>query len=156
MIFDLLYAFYYSYCTSLNLPHNDCFWPSVHYQTARKVSQFKIFSGPYFSTSRLNTDSYSVYIRIQPKFGKIQTRKTSNSNTFLMLWKSTDLDLLTSRFEQIWRFYCPYFTAWRVSVFGIILVRIPPYSVQMRENADHNNSNTDTFFAVFAQSVNIR
>ena len=61
MIFDLLCAFYYSYCTSLNLPHNDYFWPSVHYQTARKVSQFRIFSGPYFPISRLNTDSYSVY-----------------------------------------------------------------------------------------------
>ena len=39
-------------------------------------------------------------------------------------------------------------TAWKVSVFGIILVRIFPqsdlrifpYSVQMRENANQNNS----------------
>ena len=31
-------------------------------------------------------------------------------------------------------------TAWKVSVFGVILVRISPYSVWMRENTDHNNS----------------
>ena len=32
------------------------------------------------------------------------------------------------------------YTAWNVSVFGVILVRIFPYSVRMRENADQNNS----------------
>ena len=31
-------------------------------------------------------------------------------------------------------------TVWKVSVFGVILVRIFPYSVRMRENPDHNNS----------------
>ena len=31
-------------------------------------------------------------------------------------------------------------TAWKVSVFGVILVRIFPYSVQMRKNVDQNNS----------------
>ena len=30
--------------------------------------------------------------------------------------------------------------AWKVSVFGVILVSIFPYSVRMRENADHDNS----------------
>ena len=30
--------------------------------------------------------------------------------------------------------------AWKVSVFWVILVRISPYSVRMRENADQNNS----------------
>ena len=32
------------------------------------------------------------------------------------------------------------YTAWNVSVFGVILVRIFPYSVRMRENVDQNNS----------------
>ena len=32
------------------------------------------------------------------------------------------------------------FTALKVSVFGVILVCIFPYSVQMRENTDQNNS----------------
>ena len=32
------------------------------------------------------------------------------------------------------------YTAWNVSVFGVILVRIFLYSVRMREIADQNNS----------------
>ena len=46
---------------------------------------------------------------------------------------------LTAGFIQV-------FTAWKLSVFGVILVRIfwhfriSPYSVRMRENADQNNS----------------
>ena len=31
-------------------------------------------------------------------------------------------------------------TAWKASLFGAILVNTFPYSVQMRENADQNNS----------------
>ena len=30
-------------------------------------------------------------------------------------------------------------TAWKKSVFGVILIRIFPYSVRMRENTDQNN-----------------
>ena len=40
-------------------------------------------------------------------------------------------------------------TAWKVSVFGAILVRIFPYSVQMWENTDQNNSE----YAHFSRSV---
>ena len=49
------------------------------------------------------------------------------------------------------RHTCAYHTAWKVSAFGVILapnfpifllriLRIYPYSVRMRENADQNNS----------------
>ena len=36
-------------------------------------------------------------------------------------------------------------TAWKVSIFGFILVRISPYSVRMQENADQNNSEYEHF-----------
>ena len=32
------------------------------------------------------------------------------------------------------------YTTWKVSLFGVIVVRISPYSVRMRENTDQNNS----------------
>ena len=37
-------------------------------------------------------------------------------------------------------------TVWKVSVFGVILVRISPYSVRMRENVNPNNSEYGHFF----------
>ena len=46
---------------------------SVVTDTARKVSKYGIFSGPYFPVFRLNTD----WIRIQPEYGKTRTRKNS-------------------------------------------------------------------------------
>ena len=49
---------------------------------ASKVSKFEDFSGPYFPIFELNTDIYSLSLRIQYEYGKILTRKTSNSGTF--------------------------------------------------------------------------
>ena len=48
------------------------------------------FSGPYFPAFGLNTERYgpeklrirTVSLRIQPECGKLQTRKTSNTDTF--------------------------------------------------------------------------
>ena len=45
--------------------------------TAWKVSEDGVFSGPYFPTSGLNTERYSVTLRIQSECGKTRTRKTS-------------------------------------------------------------------------------
>ena len=39
-------------------------------------------------------------------------------------------------------------TAWKVTVFGVFLVLIFPYLVQMRENTTKKTPNTDTFCAV--------
>ena len=39
-------------------------------------------SGPYFHTFGLNTNRYSVSLRIQLECGKKQTRKTPNTDTF--------------------------------------------------------------------------
>ena len=40
------------------------------------------FCGPYFPAFRLNTERYSVSLRIQSECGEIRTRKTPNSDTF--------------------------------------------------------------------------
>ena len=40
------------------------------------------FSGPHFAVFGLNTEIYRVNLRIQSEFGKMQTRKTPNTDTF--------------------------------------------------------------------------
>ena len=41
------------------------------------MSKYGIFSGPYFPAFGLNTERYSVSLRIQSEYGKIRTRKNS-------------------------------------------------------------------------------
>ena len=48
----------------------------------KKKVHTQSFSGPYFPAFGLNTDIYSVNLRIQSKCGKIRTRKTRNTDTF--------------------------------------------------------------------------
>ena len=43
--------------------------------TAWKVSKYRVFSGPYFPVFRLNTEIYSVNLRIQSECRKIRIRK---------------------------------------------------------------------------------
>ena len=45
--------------------------------TAWKVSKYGIFSGPCFPVFGLNTEIYSVYLHIQSKYRRIQTRENS-------------------------------------------------------------------------------
>ena len=47
-----------------------------------KSIHIRIFSGPLSSAFGLNTERYSVYIRIQPECGRIQTRKTPKTDAF--------------------------------------------------------------------------
>ena len=47
-----------------------------------KCACIRSFSGPYFSAFRLNIERYRIFLRIQYKCGKIQTRKTPNTDTF--------------------------------------------------------------------------
>ena len=49
---------------------------------ACKVPKYEVFSGPYFSAFGLNTERYGVSLRIQSECGKVQTRKTPNTDTF--------------------------------------------------------------------------
>ena len=48
---------------------------SIH--TAWEVSKYGVFSDPYFPVFGLNTEIYSVNLRIQSKYRKIRTRKNS-------------------------------------------------------------------------------
>ena len=45
--------------------------------TSCKVFKYWVFSGPYFTAFRLNTERYSVSVRIQSQCRKIRTRKNS-------------------------------------------------------------------------------
>ena len=45
--------------------------------TAWKVSEYWVFSGPYFLAFGLNKQIYSDLLCIQSEYGKIQTRKNS-------------------------------------------------------------------------------
>ena len=45
--------------------------------TAWKVSKYRVFSGPYFPVFRLNTEIYSVNLRIQSECRRIRIRKDS-------------------------------------------------------------------------------
>ena len=52
--------------------------------TLHSVKNLRIrsFSDPYFPAFELNTERYGISLRIQSECGKIQTRKTPNTDTF--------------------------------------------------------------------------
>ena len=43
-------------------------------------------TGPYFNAFGLNTERYSVPLRILSKCGKVRTRKTPNTDTFHVVY----------------------------------------------------------------------
>ena len=45
--------------------------------TARKVSKYGVFSGPYIPVFELNTERYVVSLGIQCECGQIRTRENS-------------------------------------------------------------------------------
>ena len=47
-----------------------------------KSVRIRSYSGPYFSAFGLNTERYSVSLRIQFECGKMRTRITPNTDTF--------------------------------------------------------------------------
>ena len=47
----------------------------------KKSVRIRSFSGPCFPAFELNTERYSVSLRIQSECGKIRTRKTPNTDT---------------------------------------------------------------------------
>ena len=51
----------------------------VHYVKSVRI---RSFSDLYFPVFGLNTERYSVFLRIQSGCGKIRTRKTPNIDTF--------------------------------------------------------------------------
>ena len=50
-----------------------------------KSVRIRSYSGPYFPTFGLNTEGYSLSLRIQSEHGKIRTRITPNTDTFYAL-----------------------------------------------------------------------
>ena len=54
---------------------------SRHTHCVKRV-RIRSSSGPYFPALGLNTERYSVSLRIQPECGKIRTRRTPNMDTF--------------------------------------------------------------------------
>ena len=66
--------------------YREMIW-NYHYM---KSVHIRCDSGPYFPAFGLNKEIYSVFLRIQFKFGKMQTRITLNTDTFhavLSSWK---------------------------------------------------------------------
>ena len=58
-------------------PH---FWHEI---TARKMSKYRVFSGPYFPVFGLNTEIYRVNLCLHSKYGKIWTKKNFIFGHFL-------------------------------------------------------------------------
>ena len=48
----------------------------------KKFPKDEVFYGPYFPVFGVNTNIYSVNLRIQSKYGKIRTKKTLYFDTF--------------------------------------------------------------------------
>ena len=67
------------------------------------------YSGPYFPAFGLNTERYTISLRIQSECGKILTRITPNTDTFYALFLY-DLELLPRVFflEFSNDFQCSY------------------------------------------------
>ena len=72
-----------------------------------KSVRIRSFSGPHFPAFGLNTERYGVSIRIQSEYGKIRTRKTSNTEIFLVVFTSYDFKLLLSVALPISKFVLP-------------------------------------------------
>ena len=70
---DFYFLLYKSWCFQAIV--NICY-------TAWKVSKYRVFSGLYLRVFELNTERFSVSLRIQSECGKIQTKKTSGFGHF--------------------------------------------------------------------------
>ena len=54
-----------------------CVKAITYFFTARKVTKYGVFFDPYFPVLGLNTEIYSVNLRIQSKYRKIRARKNA-------------------------------------------------------------------------------
>ena len=65
-----------------------CVVPSKHLHCVKSVC-IRSFSGPYFPTFGLNTNKYSLSLRIQFECGKVWTRKSPHMDTFHVVRNSS-------------------------------------------------------------------
>ena len=56
-----------------------------------KNLRIRNFSDPYCPPFGLNTERYSVSLSIQAEYGKIRTRKTPNTDTFISMITSNSM-----------------------------------------------------------------
>ena len=66
--------------------------------------RFRSYSGPYFLAFGLNTERYSVSLRIHSECGKLRTRTTSNTDTFHALlgeYKIENVKIFTQSLTKI-------------------------------------------------------
>ena len=65
-----------------------------------KNVRIRSFFGTYFPALELNTESYGVYLCIQFKCGKIWTRKSPKTDTFLRRGRVTPFNYFTYVFTE--------------------------------------------------------
>ena len=66
-----------------------------------KCMRIRSYSGPHFPSFRLNTEKYSVFLRIQSECGKMRTRITANTDTFYTVYFSHFIPLVS--FHTPWK-----------------------------------------------------
>ena len=59
------------------------------------------YSGPYFPAFGLNTERYSIYLRIQSEYGRIRTRLAPNTDPFYAVEVSDELHLFTGVQQRV-------------------------------------------------------
>ena len=69
------------------IPRFDYFIRFCYYNHWVKSVRIRSYSGPYFPAFGLNTERYSVSLRIQSKYGKIWTRITPNTDSFQAVYR---------------------------------------------------------------------
>ena len=82
--------------------------------TAWKLYKYGVFSGPYFTVFWLNTEIYRLNLRIQSKYGKIQTRKNSVFGHFSRSKRQSYLALVSIYFVFCHINNSFYFVGWLV------------------------------------------
>ena len=71
---------------NINLfPHSTQYMLNIH---CVKSARIRSYSGPYFPAFGMNTERYSVFLRIQFECGKTRTRITPNTDTFYAVIQS--------------------------------------------------------------------
>ena len=65
------------------------------------------YSGPYFPAFGLNTERYSIYLRIQSEYGRIRTRLAPNTDPFYAVEVCDELHLFTGVQQRVISAYHP-------------------------------------------------
>ena len=65
------------------------------------------YSGPYFPAFGLNTERYSIFLRIQSEYRRIRTRLAPNTDPFYAVEVSDELHLFTGVQQRVISAYHP-------------------------------------------------